>query len=177
MPDNFTCQWRATGRQKFNIYFLIFNLFGFYHTFNCLLHYSMILQLFVRKIFENEKKYLLKLFSLQGINPKLEFSTNTTMQEASIVGSFQRFHATATLSASEDEDEELVSTCTHRSILSAIWVLVINGYRASHRKVASSIPVWGSETFFWIWAAHRPWEHRFMSVCCKLSGGWGCAIR
>ena len=38
------------------------------------------------------------------------------MQEASIVGSFQRFHATTTLSASEDE--ELVST--HRSILFAI---------------------------------------------------------
>lgn len=61
-------------------------------------------------------EYLLKLFFLQGINPKLEFSTNTTMQEASIVGSFQRFHATTTLSASEDE--ELVST--HRSILFAI---------------------------------------------------------
>ena len=43
-------------------------------------------------------------------------------------------------------------TCTYRGLLSAIWVLVAQWLERLTRdqKVAGSIPVWGSETFFWV---------------------------
>ena len=45
-----------------------------------------------------------------------------------------------------------VRTNTHCSLLSVIWVLVIQLLERLTRdqKVAGSIPVWGSETFFWV---------------------------
>ena len=41
---------------------------------------------------------------------------------------------------------------THRGLLSAIWVLVARWLERliGDQKVAGSIPVWGSETFFWV---------------------------
>ena len=45
-----------------------------------------------------------------------------------------------------------VRTSTHRSLLSAIWVLVAQWLECltGDQKVARSIPVWGPETFFLI---------------------------
>ena len=45
-----------------------------------------------------------------------------------------------------------VRTSTHRSLFSAIWVLVAQWLErlTGDQKVAGSIPVWGSETFFWV---------------------------
>ena len=54
-----------------------------------------------------------------------------------------------------------VRTSTHRSLLSAIWVLVDQWLKGltGHQKVACSIPVWGSETYFWVcdkaWVANN----------------------
>ena len=43
-------------------------------------------------------------------------------------------------------------TSTHCGLLSAIWVLVVQWleHLTRDQKVAGSIPVWGSETFFWV---------------------------
>ena len=43
-------------------------------------------------------------------------------------------------------------TGTHRGLLSAIWVLVAQWLErlTGDQKVAGSIPVWGSEAFFWV---------------------------
>ena len=43
-------------------------------------------------------------------------------------------------------------TGTHRNLLSAIWVLVAQWLErlTGDQKVAGSIRVWGSETFFWV---------------------------
>ena len=45
-----------------------------------------------------------------------------------------------------------VRTSTHRGLLSAIWVLIAQWLErlTGDQKVAGSIPVWGSETFFWV---------------------------
>ena len=45
-----------------------------------------------------------------------------------------------------------VRTSTHCSLLSVIWVLVARWLErlTKDQKVAGSIPVWGSETFFWV---------------------------
>ena len=46
-----------------------------------------------------------------------------------------------------------VRTSTHRGLLSAIWVLAaqwLERLTGEHQKVVGLIPVWGSETFFWV---------------------------
>ena len=45
-----------------------------------------------------------------------------------------------------------VRTSTYRSFLFAIWLLVAQWLKrlTGYQNVAGSIPVWGSETFFWV---------------------------
>ena len=51
-----------------------------------------------------------------------------------------------------------VRTSTHRSLLSVIWVLVAQLLErlTGDQKVAGSIPVWGSEIFFWV--SNKAWS-------------------
>ena len=54
-----------------------------------------------------------------------------------------------------------IRTGTYRGLLSAIWVLVAQWLErlTGDQKVAGPIPVWGSETFFWVcdkaWVANN----------------------
>ena len=66
-----------------------------------------------------------------------------------------------------------VRTGTYRDLLSAIWVLLAQWLErlTGDQKVAGSIPVWGSETFFWVcdkaWVRSKQFSFNLPS--CKPS--------
>ena len=69
-------------------------------------------------------------------------------------------NATQALSQTQknvSEHQTGIEPSIHRGLLSAIWVLVAQWleHLTSDQKVAGSIPIWGSETFFWV--CHKAW--------------------